>query len=64
VILDHDDHVVLNTGELITNEAVERARNSGVLGVLLDAAYHAKPEFSKDELRAPETGEAALGKRH
>ena len=64
VILDRDDHVLLNTGELITNQAVERARQSGVLDVLLDAAYHPKPEFSKDELRAPEPGEASLGRRH
>jgi hypothetical protein len=64
VILDGDDHVVLNTGELITNQAVERARESGVLAVLLDAAYHPRTELSKDELRAPEAGEASLGQRH
>jgi uncharacterized protein YrrD len=63
VILDRDDHVILNTGELITNHAVDRARDSGVLDVLLAAAYHPKPEFSKEELRAPEAGEESLEKQ-
>ena len=60
VILDRDDRVILNTGELITHEAVERARGAGVLEALLDSAYRAHPEFSKEELRAPEAGEASL----
>jgi uncharacterized protein YrrD len=64
VILDRHDHVILNTGELITNEAVERARDSGVLSVLLDAARHPKAEFSKEAFRAPEPGEASLERQH
>ena len=33
VILDQDDNIILNTGDIITNRAVEAAREAGVLDV-------------------------------
>ena len=63
VILDRQDNVILNVGELITNQAVERSRQEGVLDILLDSVYDKKPELSTEDLRAPEPGEASLEPR-
>ena len=60
VILDLNDEVILNVGELITHQAIDVARRSDVLEVLLDSVYTATPNLSLDELRAPEPGKAAL----
>lgn len=51
VILDRQDNVILNVGELITNEAVERSRQVGVLDILLSSVYDKKPELSTEDLR-------------
>jgi len=63
VILDRQDNVILNVGELITNQAVERSRQEGVLDILLDSVYDKKPELSTEALRAPDPGEASLEHR-
>ncbi len=60
VILDKQDNVILNVGELITHKAVEDARQAGVLDMLLSSVYDREPELSQAELRAPEPGEASL----
>ena len=60
VILDPQDNVILNVGEIITHQAVERSRAVGVLDMLLSSVYDKDPEISPDELRAPEPGQAAL----
>ncbi len=60
VILDRNDQVILNVGELITHQAIDTARLSDVLDVLLDSVYTATPNLSLDELRAPEPGRASL----
>jgi uncharacterized protein YrrD len=60
VILDRNDAVILNTGELITNRAVNLAEEAGVLDVLLGSVSREEPEFSKEERRAPSPGEAGL----
>ncbi len=60
VILDRNDEVILNVGELITHQAIDIARQSDVLDVLLDSVYTATPNLSLDELRAPEPGRASL----
>jgi uncharacterized protein YrrD len=60
VILDHHDVVILNVGELITDQAIDDAREAGVLTILLDSVYTETPQLSLDELRAPEPGKAAL----
>lgn len=60
VILDRNDEVILNVGELITHQAIDISRQSDVLDVLLDSVYTATPNLSLDELRAPEPGRASL----
>lgn len=60
VILDPSDTVILNTGDLITHAAIDRAREAGALDVLLDSVYTADPEITPEMLRAREPGEAAL----
>jgi hypothetical protein len=63
VILDRQDNVILNVGELITNQAVDRSRQEGVLDILLSSVYDKKPELSAGDLRAPAPGEESLEPR-
>ena len=37
-IVDHDEHVLLHTGDVVTPDAVVRAREAGVLRQLLNSA--------------------------
>jgi len=60
VILDRNDDVILNVGELITHQAIAIARQADVLEILLDSVYTTTPNLSLEELRAPEAGKAAL----
>jgi uncharacterized protein YrrD len=60
VILDRNDEVILNVGELITHQAIAVSRDADVLEVLLDSVYTETPTLSLNELRAPESGKAAL----
>ncbi|MEH2046971.1 PRC-barrel domain-containing protein [Nostoc sp.] len=60
VILDPEDNVILNVGELITHRAVRQAEEGGVLNILLSSVYIKEPEISGQELRAQEHGMAAL----
>jgi hypothetical protein len=60
VILDAQDRVILNVGEIITNQAIAKARLAGVLDILFDSAYQGEPQFTTDQLRAPKSGSAAL----
>jgi uncharacterized protein YrrD len=60
VILDPQDQVILNVGELITHEAVRRADAGGVLNILLNSVYKEQPVIAEAELRASEPGIAAL----
>jgi uncharacterized protein YrrD len=60
VILDRQDGVILNVGELITHEAVKEARQSEVLDQLLNSVYTETPKLSLEDLRAPVSGHAAL----
>ncbi|MBV9389368.1 MAG: PRC-barrel domain-containing protein [Chroococcidiopsidaceae cyanobacterium CP_BM_ER_R8_30] len=63
VILDQQDDVILNVGELITHRAIERARQAGVLDILLNSVYVKDPKLSTEALRAPERGQASLEER-
>jgi len=54
VIFDQSDNVILNTGDLITHEAVDQARQNDALDILLNSVATDKPEFTKDELKAEE----------
>ena len=58
VILDREDNVVLNLGDIITHQAVQRAHDSGGLDSLLGSVYKADVEFSKEEMRAPKEAPA------
>ncbi len=60
VILDPNDNVILNVGELITHRAIAQADQSGVLNILLNSVSTKQPEITSAELRAPEPGMAAL----
>lgn len=60
VILDRNDGVILNVGELISHKAIDSARAAGVLDILLNSVYVETPHLSLDELRAPGAGSAAL----
>jgi uncharacterized protein YrrD len=60
VILDRDDEVILNVGELIGHKAIDGARSAGMLDVLLDSVYTETPQLSLQELKAPEKGRSAL----
>jgi uncharacterized protein YrrD len=53
VILDREDNVILNLGDIITHQAVQRASDAGGLDSLLQSVYKAQVEFAKDEMRAP-----------
>lgn len=63
VILDKQDDVILNVGELITHQAIERARQADVLSILLSSVYEQGPTLPEQELRAPEPGSASLEER-
>lgn len=60
VILAKDDSVILNTGDIITNKAVEEARQADVLDILLDSVYDASPDITPEMLRVQGKGDAAL----
>lgn len=60
VILDRQDSVILNAGELVTHEAIESARRSDVLDILLDSVDTQTPSLSSTNTRAPRTGKASL----
>lgn len=63
VILDRQDNVILNVGDLITNEAVNRARSANMLDVLLDSVDEQAPPIMNEEHSAPVPGEASLDGR-
>lgn len=60
VILDTNDEVILNVGELITHRSIENARSAGLLSLLLDSVYTETPHLSLDDLKAPGVGNSAL----
>ncbi|WP_309573355.1 PRC-barrel domain-containing protein [Deinococcus sp.] len=60
VILAPDDSIILNIGEIITNKAVQAARDGKVLDILLDSVSKATPDIDPLASRPHETGTAAL----
>lgn len=60
VILDKQDNVILNVGDLVTHQAIERARHADILDVLLDSVDESEPEIANEERSAPVAGEASL----
>jgi uncharacterized protein YrrD len=59
-ILDRNDEVILNVGELITHKAIDSARTADTLDILLDSVYTENPKLSLEEMRAPGAGKSAL----
>ncbi len=60
VILDKQDNLILNVGDLVTHQAIERARHADMLDVLLDSVDEQEPEIANEERSAPIAGEASL----
>jgi uncharacterized protein YrrD len=60
VILDPQDKIILNVGEIITFKAISEARQADVLDILLNSVHKADPGITSQELRAPEPGRASL----
>ena len=63
VILDRQDNVILNVGDLITNQAVEHARSADMLDVLFASVDEREPEIANEDHSAPVAGEASLEER-
>ena len=60
VVLSRDDAIILNIGEIITHKAVEQARASDVLNILLTSVSTETPHIDPLASRPEEAGQAAL----
>jgi uncharacterized protein YrrD len=60
VVLDRQDSVILNVGDLITHHAVERARAEGVLDILLSSVYRKAPDLTWQDVALPRAGGESL----
>ena len=60
VILAPDDHIILNTGDIITNKAVNEALSYDYVDMLLDSVYETEPEITPEMMRAKDDGDATL----
>lgn len=52
VILDRKDEVILDLGDIITHQAVQRANDAGLLDTLLGSVYKGDVSFERDEMKA------------
>lgn len=64
VILDGQDQVILNVGDLITHQAIHRSREAGSLDILLGSVYNHTPQLTRSDLRAETPGEASLARQN
>ena len=62
VILDSEDGVLLNIGELVTHQAIVEARQADVLDILLGSIYDEAPYMTRNDMKAPSKGHAALSR--
>ena len=63
VFLDRDDSVILDLGDLVTHQAVQRANDAGLLDSLLACVYKASDvTFTRDEMRAEIAGDSTVDK--
>jgi uncharacterized protein YrrD len=61
VFLDRDDSVILDLGDLVTHQAIQRAADAGLLDSLLESVFRAQDvSFSRDEMRAGIGGHSAI----
>jgi len=63
VFLDRDDSVILDLGDLVTHQAIQRADDAGLLDSLLASVYKAPDvTFTRDEMRAEIAGDSTVDK--
>jgi uncharacterized protein YrrD len=63
VFLDRDDSVILDLGDLVTHQAVQRADDAGLLDSLLGNVYKASDvTFTREEMRAEIAGDSTVDK--
>ena len=61
VFLDREDTVILDLGDLITHQAVQRAHDAGMLESLLGSVYTAQGiTFDQDQLKARIAGDSTI----
>ena len=60
VILAPDDTIILNTGDIITNKAIQEARAVDYVDMILDSVYETEPEITPEMMRAQGDGDATL----
>jgi len=52
VVLDRNDEVILDLGDIITHQAVQRANDAGLLDTVLGSVYKGEVAFERDEMKA------------
>jgi hypothetical protein len=62
VILDREDSVILNLGDIITHQSVQRAHDNGMLDSLLSSVYKGDVSFERDEMKARVEGDSTVEK--
>ncbi len=62
VILDREDSVILNLGDIITHQSIQRAHDNGMLDSLLSSVYKGDVTFQRDEMRARVGGDSTVEK--
>ncbi|HIK14866.1 MAG TPA: hypothetical protein IGS53_06170 [Leptolyngbyaceae cyanobacterium M33_DOE_097] len=60
VILDTQDNVILDVGDLVTHQAIEKAAQADVLDILLSSVSMQAPDLSQADLRAHKPAIASL----
>jgi sporulation protein YlmC with PRC-barrel domain len=60
VFLDREDNVILDLGDLVTHQAIQRAHDAGQLEVLLASVYKGEVSFTQDEMKAPVPGDSTI----
>jgi hypothetical protein len=61
VFLDREDNVILDLGDLVTHQAVQRAYEAGQLDQLLGSVYKAPDiSFTREEMKAPVPGDSTI----
>lgn len=61
VVMDHSNNTLLNTGDIITFDTIEKARQAGVLDILLGSVYDREPELSPEDMKVKEPARAGIG---
>jgi len=62
VMLDRDDKVILDLGDIITHQAVQRANDAGLLDTLLGSVYEGQVTFERDEMKAKVVADSTVKK--